>query len=392
MDVDVTQRTAEHTLEYVTPQPGWRRVVLWVADHELWWVFLPLGLLALVDRVPVRWVMPGLVPLAGVWLARRLATGRWTMSTPLDVPWVLVLLMGVVALYPSVDPGLSRPAFIKLVLEAALFYQIANGVRGSVRGLWVTTGLLLAIGIGLAGLGVVNTSWNTSKLFVLPEVYAHLPRLLPWLNPTGFHPNIVGGSLAMILPVTGALLVWGHGWLSRRLLVPLVLGFGFVFILSQSRGALLGAVVAVAVVIVLWKPRWGGFVALLGAVSLVVVWRVVGIATVADFLLASEISSSAQGRLELWSRAIYMMQDFSYTGIGIGTFGRVAPILYPFFLIGPDTYVPHVHNLYLQAGVELGLPGLVAFMALLTAIGLCALRAVRPRKGDERVLSLGLRG
>ncbi len=392
MEADVTHSATEHTLKYVTPQPGWRRVLLWVADHELWWVVVPLGLLALVDRVPVHWLTPGLVPLAGVWLARRLATGRWTVPTPLDVPWVLVLLMGVVALYPSVDPGLSQPAFLKLVLEAALFYQVANGVRGLASSrLWSAVGLLFVVGVGLAVLGLLNTQWS-SKFLSLPGLYAHLPRLLSWLNPAGFNRNIVGGSLAMILPVVAGLLISRPARISRVVLIPLFVGFAAVSVLSQSRGALAGIVVAAAAMVMLWKPRWGRFVVPLGIACFIAIWWLVGIEPVADFLLASELGSSAQGRLELWSRAIYMMQDFPYTGIGIGTFGRVTPVLYPLFLIGPDTYIVHSHNLYLQAGVDLGVRGLVAFMALLSAIPLCAVRAVRHRIGDERVLAIGLSG
>ena len=97
--------------------------------------------------------------------------------------------------------------------------------------------------------------------------------------------------------------------------------------------------------------------------------------------------------VELWQRAIYMIQDFPYTGIGLGTFSRVAPVLYPFFLIGPDVTVPHSHNMFLQAGVDLGIPGLVAFIALLTAISFTAVEAVRMAKSTEfGPLAIGLFG
>jgi putative inorganic carbon (HCO3(-)) transporter len=39
--------------------------------------------------------------------------------------------------------------------------------------------------------------------------------------------------------------------------------------------------------------------------------------------------------------------------------------LYPYFVIPPDVSVPHAHNLLLQVTVDLGLPGLVAYLALL---------------------------
>ena len=63
-----------------------------------------------------------------------------------------------------------------------------------------------------------------------------------------------------------------------------------------------------------------------------------------------------------------MLQDFPFTGIGMGTFRQVASLLYPFFLAGPDAEIPDAHNLFLQVGVDLGLPGLIAWLALLILV------------------------
>jgi putative inorganic carbon (HCO3(-)) transporter len=59
-----------------------------------------------------------------------------------------------------------------------------------------------------------------------------------------------------------------------------------------------------------------------------------------------------------------MLQDFPFTGIGLGTFPDVARGLFPF---AEDIYlkVPHVHNLFLQVALDLGLPGLIAWLAIM---------------------------
>jgi len=91
-----------------------------------------------------------------------------------------------------------------------------------------------------------------------------------------------------------------------------------------------------------------------------------------------------------------MMQDFPYTGIGLGTFSRVAPVMYPYFLLGPDADVPHAHNLFLQVAVDLGIPGLVAFLALFFGSIVMTWQGYRKfRLTDERALAgvaLGLLG
>jgi putative inorganic carbon (HCO3(-)) transporter len=42
----------------------------------------------------------------------------------------------------------------------------------------------------------------------------------------------------------------------------------------------------------------------------------------------------------------------------------VMPVFYPTFLGSPDTDVAHAHNHLLQAALDLGLPGLIAYLAL----------------------------
>jgi len=81
------------------------------------------------------------------------------------------------------------------------------------------------------------------------------------------------------------------------------------------------------------------------------------------------------GRVEIWSRAIYGIRDFSFTGMGLGTFRHIVPMVYPLFSVSPDLDVGHAHNELLQAGVDLGIPGLIAFIAL-QALGLGAVNAM----------------
>jgi putative inorganic carbon (HCO3(-)) transporter len=102
---------------------------------------------------------------------------------------------------------------------------------------------------------------------------------------------------------------------------------------------------------------------------------------------------SAEGRLELFSRGLYMLQDFSFTGVGLGMFPRVLPILYPLFLVGPDTQMPHVHNIYLQAGIDHGFPGMIAFLAMLVLLLVMGVEAIRLSRGRRwEPLAIGLLG
>lgn len=314
-------------------------------------------------------------------------------NDPLDIPVAALLVMTLVGLYPSVETSTSLRVLYKTVVEVALFCGLVNGVRSRER-LWALTGILLAAGVGAALLGLIGTNWSTSKLAALAAlvpVYRWLPKtVIPFLNKAGFSGNIVGGTLAMLLPLNLSLFCFGSKRCTRPLLGLSLLIMGITLLLTQSRGALLGCAVAL-VAMAIWRSRWFVLLIPLALFGLFLVSRYFGVEQLADFLLITETTSSAQGRLELWQRAIYMLQDFPFTGIGLGDFSRVAPILYPFFLIGPDTVVPHAHNLFLQMGVDLGIPGLVAFIALLTAFTITAVGTIRQARGTEFApLAIGL--
>ncbi|MCI0394139.1 MAG: O-antigen ligase family protein, partial [Chloroflexi bacterium] len=74
--------------------------------------------------------------------------------------------------------------------------------------------------------------------------------------------------------------------------------------------------------------------------------------------------TSANFRLEIWARAVTGIHDFALTGMGVGTFRQVIPVLYPFTGFWARIDVAHAHNHLLQAGLDLGVPGLAIYLAL----------------------------
>lgn len=347
---------------------------------------------------PNRGSWLALVVIPFLWALRWIQYRRLTVRTPLDVPLLTILIMVLVTFYATAVFSLTWVVLCQLIAGIALFYALVNRLRSEEDLLTSGKGLVL-VGAGLAILAPLSTKWATDKVFSLPQVYARLLMLLP----ETMHPNVLAGALVMVMPISLALLLYipspepgWIAWLRHKGWIALALG-GMVItlILTQSRGAYIALLVALFVVC-LPRLRWLAALIPLAIIAFLVALYSRGSTSIMDLIMTTGALGGWEGRREVWSRAIYMIQDFPYTGIGLGTFSRVAPVMYPYFLLGPDADVPHAHNLFLQVAVDLGIPGLLALLALFFASIVMAWQGYRKfRLTDKQALAgmaLGLLG
>lgn len=205
-----------------------------------------------------------------------------------------------------------------------------------------------------------------------------------------FQPNHLAAVLLLFLPLTATLFLGRGLRVVPRLQLVLLTGlFGTLLLKTRSRGALLAALLALAVI--LWlegRRRFLGF-----AVFAVLV----AAPSFGDWLVDSFVlDGSAQGmtadvvltgRPAIWNRALFVLGDFPLTGVGPGAFHGVATELY--FL---DGRVGDAHNLYLQVALDVGIPGLVAFLVFVAAVLRQAFSAIReaPEPGPVRSRRIGI--
>ncbi len=359
-----------------------KRVARFVADNEIW---VAPFLLPLVLFTPGEewYALAAAILLLLVWLVRFVAYGRFTLRTPVDWSMGVFVLMIPVTLWATAFPDLTYQSVGYMVAGVLGFYMVVNWTHGE-RRLLLMMWALVAIGVMLALVAPLGMQWP-AKMFQPP---AFLPHLQGRIGET-INGNVLGG--AVLLPITVALSLviapgGGRFRMLRRILaaVAALIMLGML-VLAQSRGTYVALAGALTVLLAL---RWPVFWVLVpvGAGGALYLWRQGRLLPLLEVLLKSEKIGDLNGRLEVWSRAWYAMQDFSFTGVGMGAFGPVVNLLYPFFLLGPDAHVPHAHNLFLQLGVDLGFPGLIAYMALLLNLSYAAWSTwqVLRRRGDPR--------
>lgn len=352
------------------------------------WVLLALVAPLLLFPSPVR--SPALLIVPAVWIAAWVAGHEPLPRTPLNGTLLLLNLMVLVSTYATYDMATSLPKVSGVVLGISVFYAIAReGQRPG--GWWLSFLAFLGMGLGVAGLGLLGTRWIAKVSFLTP-IISRLPTRLTGLPGAeeGFHPNQVAGALLWVMPalitlsvllVTKTKDLWtafGRGRTTAvvSLMAVMTLFVTGVFVLTQSRGGYIAfALAGLTLIFVALPPRgrwlFLGSLAILTVVAGVVLSQQEAATIWGGLMIGSDLASdpalsldTLQGRLEVWSRAIYGIQDFPFTGMGMNTFRHIVHVLYPLFIISSDFDIAHAHNEFLQAALDLGIPGLIALLAL----------------------------
>lgn len=306
------------------------------------------------------------------WLLRR---------TPTDIAYLVIVFQTVVSLVVSPLPQRSLQAVWPHALGLVLYWAVA-------RLPW-TAGSLEKAGLGLAGgtfLLAAGALVAMQGAVLAPRLSATAAALLNRVS-AAFNVNVLAGYLALLGPLCLALLIAParqarHGtgefcWWKR--LIPglgIVVAGAALWATGSRAGIVSGAVALVALLLWRWPKQTGALLAIAVATA---VWRTPrpDWGSLGDTLTMG--AGSAPGldvRVEIWQRALCLTEDFAFTGLGFGCFEPVVQVMYPLFLT-PSGTQPHAHNLLLQVAVDLGLPGLIAFLALLVLTGAmlwCTLR------------------
>ena len=363
------------------------------------WLFgllavLPVPVLLFSNHFPIWAPILGMVWLGVLLLVRSLVTGRWLSHTPADLILLILLLLLPLGLWASADKTETLSRSFAFIADVAIFYAIA--IQAENKAMRWAGWLILAGGLIFIFATMPGTHFFPSQKFPFLNraIYDYLPSglRLPG-DKNGFNPNMTGGLLALFLPPALVLSIRAENWGQRILAIITFLALSVSLLLTQSRGATLGAIVAVVVVTgILSKTLrwvwWAGGLLVLGVLA-------VKGGDILSVLVSSDPGSGVHSlaqRTELWSRAIYAGMDFPYSGIGLGNFPSVMASLYPSFQVIITADVPHAHNVYLQNLAEMGYPGLIAYLAFYIVLLFALIRRIRQSHDWRRPLAIGLLG
>lgn len=171
------------------------------------------------------------------------------------------------------------------------------------------------------------------------------------------NPNVLGEYLIVIGALAAGMMWKVKNWASRFFYTGC---FGVIclgLVATNSRGAMLGLLFAAGMFVLLAERRLIplGILGLLAMPFLLppALWeRLLSSITMSD--------SSSQYRVSIYQAGLEIIRHYWVTGIGVDAFNEIYPL---FSLEAANAY--HVHNLFLQEFIELGIVGFGVFLGML---------------------------
>ncbi|MDF2634765.1 MAG: hypothetical protein K0R78_1639 [Pelosinus sp.] len=303
-------------------------------------------------------------------------------ATPFDAGIALLVLLSAASIWASPDRGFSFYNYYNLMGRYILiYYLVVNNIRSSTqvkRLIWSM--LTSAVVVSLYGFYQYFFGANVSALeWVDGEQF---PDLKMRVFSTLENPNLLAGFLVTMMAIASGLGYKSGEIKSKWIYSALVILFGGCLILTYSRGAWLSVLAIVAMYGILCNRK--------------IFWLLLFLPVIAFFAhdallerlmsIMNPTDTSSTLRIALWESTIAMIINKPFLGIGWGAYWMVYPD-YDFFINNANTKIFHAHNMYLNIAAEIGIPGLITFLAMMYGHLRLALASI---KGSAQYWSSGI--
>jgi O-antigen ligase len=286
----------------------------------------------------------------------------------------------------SVDISSSFPKMLVYICFISAYFIIKNAIRtenlifSCARSLAASAMLVAFIGIFEYLFGDVSRTWQDSEMFSSIRGRA---------VSTFGNPNVLGEYLVLVIPFLFAMFLCVKKFNSRTLFLVSFVLCSCCLVLTWSRGAWLGIILA-AVMFVLLKSHTFLAGIILSSPLLLLALSYLTNANIINRLLSigNAADSSTAYRIDIWIGTWRMLSDKGAYGIGIGE-GAFSSVFPQYALSGTEA-APHTHSLYLQIMAETGIVSLLSFLLICFAYLSLVFAYIRKSPGmDNRTFSIG---
>lgn len=362
--------------------------------NTFWW-----GTVFALIFIIILWLMP-------------LLSKNWGFSLPTPFDFLLIIfgLAFIVSILVSADPEFTLPKATGVILGFAV-WRFMHKSFPSKRTFFAWLVLYILLGASFVFLGVISVNW-LDKVPAVGVIIAKLPTgllVIPEAPAAGVHSNQLAGTLLLYIPFFISI-VLGFYWSRpsmKRLFLILILTIGLLgmLLLTQSRSGWLAFAASMWILLLFWWLALPKSEAVRKVILGFLGVLAIGVSLLLASLGTSRLTSiwedpnqqsfvgnlsTINFRQEVWRWALAAIQDFPFTGTGLGSFRVVVRRLYP-LNVEPTYDIAHAHNVFLQMALDLGLPGLIVYIGLISLV--CYLGVWAARRNDEqRPFILGILG
>lgn len=316
-----------------------------------------------------------------VWFFRR--QGQPLISTPAGTPMFLLISVSLyLYLMNSTFPQLGFEGF-RVVVQYILWFYILNSYLTDDKKAYLVTRLLVYSG------GIMGIHGLIQYILKVPTP-AHWTDIAEGSTGTRVFsivesPNILGSIFILIIPLCLGLVLQKKRKFNDRALFFVLLGaMGLSLVLTLSRGAWLGAAVALLIFCLAINPRWLFLLGAGGGVMLLIPQVYSRI----SYLLSPQyvISSMTGGRILRYQKGWELFMQHKWTGMGMGHFGGAVAMNNKNLV--PDTF--YMDNYWLKTAVEMGIAGIAVMAILIFVLVFWSIRAVKQSKDyDTQLITAG---
>ena len=328
-------------------------VVLILWNYEFG-VFIAAGFTGLLSTTAMLLLMGITIFSFGCrWIVGKLPKYK---ATPIDA---LVVLFFMVLCYSTLTSYFFRDSINVLVVHTIMlvFYFVLTRTINSRYKLYLLVVLLVISG-------------SLTSLYGVYQYFGGAATTAAWVDTAMFgdiqsrsgstfsNPNILGEYLIMMIPLALSLLWYRKKFIYKGIFAAMLGLMGICMLLTFSRGAWLGLIVAlVGFSVVRDKRLFALFV-----VGLFIMPFVLPPSIINRFTSIGNLSdTSSSYRMSILLGSLRMVQDYWISGIGLGS--QAFKAIYPKYSLAA-AYAHHSHNIYIQVILEMGVAGAFVFMLI----------------------------
>ena len=340
------------------------------------WVIATMALLPLLPTMAVLGIT--LLAAGSLLLAMLQNPARGLVYSAVSkYVWFYMFVYGLATLV-SVTPRASLNVGL-ITIAFVLFYHVLISGIETRRQLRFLIGALAFVGaiVSVYGIWQFFNPANYAEAWLDSEMFEFNMRVFSTFG----NPNVLGMYFLLVIPLNFAGLIISKTNRGRLYF----LGAGglmcLCLVLTYSRGAYLGLLIAAAIFLVLLDRRF----IVPGILAVILIFLAMPGAILERFFSIGDLGdTSTSYRVFIWLGTISMLRDYWFSGVGPGEAAWAQ--VYPAYAFS-QIIAPHSHNLFLQIMVDAGAPGLAVFLGALYQYFKATFAALRRKvQGEQRVL------